>query len=729
MSRCAHLSVIAAFLHLASCGTEIQNPRPLPIETHMIYAEIDPDSSFLSCQDFLRVDLERMDAGRFFFFLNKSLTVDRIETGRGPVSFRTTSAPQYSRYLGELDEEDEDFYSNAAVMVLDLPTGDENVPEEGPRSLVVSYSGTIYDSLRVPDYSRGSAAEETRGLIDPRGTFLSPASHWYPRSGKGTAVFNVTTVTPAGYHTVTQGRLAERETADGAVKAVWKGSRPSEELYLVGGRYTVESVEHSGVELATYFYESEADLSESYLQACARYVDMYVELLGPYPYSKFAVVENFFPTGHGMPSYTLLGRRVLRLPFIIYTSLGHEIAHNWWGNGVYVDPDRGNWCEGLTTYCADYRYKYLAGYQEAREYRRDINRDYTVYVTPENDFPLTEFTGRTTRATRAIGYGKCAMVFHMLEGIVGEEEFFETLRTIVSKYMFKPIGWEEIEEEFSRAHGQDLEWFFDQWVRGTGAPTLKISKAVAVEGWPDYQLSVTVEQEGGPFRLSVPVVLRLEGRRLWKTIEMDGPVAEMSFSCPAKPLAVELDSGHNLMRRMTAREIAPTLAIVLGDPETIVVTPSGAPDDMAAAYNDLAEQLTRTGEATLVNDAELTREMASSHSLFVLGGAGQNSALVLFEGEWPKKVFPRPGEFEVQTQTYTSPEDCALFIGTNPLNPEKAIAFLGGLSAGAVSACSRKVIHYGKYGYVVFKGGQAVDKGTWELRDYPRKRVELIATG
>lgn len=47
-----------------------------------------------------------------------------------------------------------------------------------------------------------------------------------------------------------------------------------------------------------------------------------------------------------MLSYTLLGRTVIKMPFIVYTSLGHEIAHNWWGNSVFVDQEKGNWCEG-----------------------------------------------------------------------------------------------------------------------------------------------------------------------------------------------------------------------------------------------------------------------------------------------------------------------------------------------------------------------------------------------
>ena len=98
-----------------------------------------------------------------------------------------------------------------------------------------------------------------------------------------------------------------------------------------------------------------------------RYIALYEELIGPYPFQQFSIVENFFPTGYGFPSYTLLGSTVIRLPFIIETSLGHEIAHCWWGNGVLVDDRQGNWCEGLTTYLADYLYKERTSEEEGRQ--------------------------------------------------------------------------------------------------------------------------------------------------------------------------------------------------------------------------------------------------------------------------------------------------------------------------------------------------------------------------
>ena len=91
-------------------------------------------------------------------------------------------------------------------------------------------------------------------------------------------------------------------------------------------------------------------------------------MLPAYPYASFALVENFWETGYGMPGFTLLGPRVIRFPWILTSSYPHELLHNWWGNAVYVDYGRGNWCEGLTAYMADHLFAEQRG--EGEIYRR-----------------------------------------------------------------------------------------------------------------------------------------------------------------------------------------------------------------------------------------------------------------------------------------------------------------------------------------------------------------------
>ena len=133
--------------------------------------------------------------------------------------------------------------------------------------------------------------------------------------------------------------------------------------------------------LRTYFFrdlDATAGLADGYLEDTRRYLERYGDEIGAYPYTEFSVVASPLPTGFGMPTLTYLGADVLRLPFIRATSLGHEVLHNWWGNGVYVDYAQGNWSEGLTTFMADYAYKERESAEAAREMRQGWLRDFAA---------------------------------------------------------------------------------------------------------------------------------------------------------------------------------------------------------------------------------------------------------------------------------------------------------------------------------------------------------------
>jgi hypothetical protein len=89
---------------------------------------------------------------------------------------------------------------------------------------------------------------------------------------------------------------------------------------------------------------------------------------------------------------------------------------------VYVDYERGNWCEGLTTFMADYFYKEQESAQAARAMRLDWLRDFAA-VVPGQDFPLREFTARSHGTSQVVGYHKAAYVFLMLRDLLGADSF------------------------------------------------------------------------------------------------------------------------------------------------------------------------------------------------------------------------------------------------------------------------------------------------------------------
>ena len=215
---------------------------------------------------------------------------------------------------------------------------------------------------------------------------------------------------------------------------------------MASPRFKVEREQFRDIEISAYFFPEDLHLARTYIERAAKYLDMYEKSLGPYAYRRFAMAENFLPTGLSMPTFTLLGQEVLRLPFIPEISLGHEILHQWFGNLVYIDFDRGNWAEGLTTYLADHFYEEQKGNGWA--YRKRALLDYQSYVHGKNEMSLRDFQGRTDPASKAIGYGKALMVFHMLKNWVGDQVFRESLGDFVREMRFRKASWADIQRIF-----------------------------------------------------------------------------------------------------------------------------------------------------------------------------------------------------------------------------------------------------------------------------------------
>jgi aminopeptidase N len=415
----------------------------------------------------------------------------------------------------------------------------------------VLYSGEIYDSLKVPSFSREFIANQTTGLIGEEGVYLGEASWWYPRRSGFLAPFSLEVTIPADYEVVSQGELEANEVAGGVRRVRWSTVYPTDVIYLIAGRYDVEQRDVDGVSIYAYFFPKSQDLKDSYLSATDRYIRMYTELIGPYPYEKFAVVENFFETGYGMPSFTLLGSSVIRLPFIVHTSLGHEVLHNWWGNSVFIDSTSGNWCESLTTYMADYYYKEQRGEESARDYRRDINKSYSNYVNTNNDFSLATFTSRTTPATRTVGYGKGAMIYHGLRRVLGDEVFFQALRNFFRDHIYDYASWDDLKYAFEKEGKIDLDWFFDQWIEGIGAPLLHLGDVQYREGSPGT-IDFTISQEGSgtPYRLEIPVILATNEGKEDHLVELRSEEMKYSIESSGTPLSLSIDPDFHLFRRM-----------------------------------------------------------------------------------------------------------------------------------------------------------------------------------
>lgn len=593
----------------------------------------------------------------------------------------------------------------------------------GVSAFEVDYEGTISHPLEAvgKEYARGFNL--TPGTISEEGVYLEGSSFWYPSFGEEFVTFSLEVELPGGWDAVSQGERTAHDLEDGARRVRWEAPEPQQSIFLVAARF-IEYIKPAGSVLAMVFLRTpDAELAGKYLEATARYIAMYDELIGPYPYEKFALVENFWETGFGMPSFTLLGPRVIRFPFIINSSYPHEILHNWWGNSVYPDYERGNWSEGLTAYLSDHLIKEQEG--SGADYRENTLQKYADYVRGERDFPLTEFTARHSAATEAVGYGKSLMFFHMLRLALGDEKFIQGLRDFYREYRFRLASFDDLRRSFEKASGKDLGAEFEQWITRPGAPELRVkSKGVKKKGG-GYVLTALIEQaqRGDAYNLLIPLAVTMEGEAeaYQETVSMTGKRLEVDIPLSHRPLRLDVDPEFDVFRRLDRAEIPPAISQALGAKRMLILLPSRAGKALLGAYEELARSIGRSGpeEAEVKLDSEV-RRLPPDRAVAVLGwenrfqdvaasGLSGYDAAVTGRGV-------RVGKTEIPMEGHT-----VVLTVRHPGNKGLALIWIATDSARALPGLGRKLPHYHKYSYLGFAGEEPENmaKGRWPVLDSP----------
>ncbi|HSD29565.1 MAG TPA: M20/M25/M40 family metallo-hydrolase, partial [Vicinamibacteria bacterium] len=594
------------------------------------------------------------------------------------------------------------------------------VPEAGGRVLL-RYEGRFDFGLsdQKEEYTRGF--RETAGIVSKDGVYLAGNGFWYPHVDQGLVEYEMEVREPEGWHVVSAGNGTSRDESG---VARWESHGPVDEITLVGGPLVVYRDAAGPVEALVYLRQKDDALASKYLQATAQYVEMYRGLVGPYPYGKFALVENFWETGYGMPSYTLLGPQVIRFPFILASSYPHEILHNWWGNSVFVDYETGNWCEGLTAYMADHLIQEQRGRGE--EYRRDTLQKYRSYVREGRDFPLTEFRSRHSAATEAVGYGKTMMVFHMLRQRLGDEAFRKWAARFYREHRGKQASFADVRKSLEAVAGQDLGRFFADHVEKAGAARLEASlKDVREATSGGFEVAFVVEQKqpGPPLQIDVPVVVQTLGKPVTTTIRLDGASAAATVRTEGSPVALQVDPSFDLFRLLDPRETPASIGQIFGEAGILAVLPSRAPAPEQEAWRQLVQGWKSDSHTPEIRrDAEVS-ELPKDRAVWLLGRTNALAATVFAPGA---DYALDAEKLTVDREAMPVTGHAAVIVRRHPANLEKAIGWIFADGLAALPGLGRKLPHYGKYSYLGFEGEEPVNvlKGQWTATDSPL-RVDL----
>jgi hypothetical protein len=586
--------------------------------------------------------------------------------------------------------------------------------EHPEMEITVSYEARFSDKAPVAPLYTEDPTYGVTGVISEKGTLLLSDAQWYPHMADTRSSFVIRVEGPAGYEAVTNGKRLVRGIEGKKSMSAWEIAPTLAGVSLSAGPYVVRESSAQGIPVYTYFFSEDDHLAQRYLDATGEYLHLYTGLFGPYPFEKFAVVENFFPTGYGFPSYTLLGRQVVRLDFIPETSLGHEVAHAWWGNGVLVDYAQGNWSEALTAYVADHLFEERASYEQGRDHRLKLLRDFASLVPQEEDFPLSAFSSRMSSASRAVGYGKGAMVFHMARRLIGEEAFWGGLKDVFAHKCFERASWHDFAEAFGRRAKRDMRPFFTQWVSRKGAPSLALENIQLERRGQNWTVTGVLVQSEPYFDLEVPLRLETEGAPVEAHVSLSGKEAPFTLRSFHRPRRLVGDPDVDVFRRLHPSEVPPTINGIKGSKSLVAVAAKGLPKSIQQSASTLLMGLGQENAWSLPEQKTDGSELRNSDVLYL--GVPTDPTLL---PSLPEGLSISSKGFELHGRTFDKHGDALFTVLPHPKRSDKVVALFLPLSRDAVSAAVRKIPHYGKYSYLVFRDGVNQDKGTWPAATSP----------
>lgn len=566
-----------------------------------------------------------------------------------------------------------------------------------PRRVEIEWAGRL-DPLDA-GLDHRTVLQNGAAVTGSLGTFLPGSAVWHPLFAGDGLRYRLRIDVPQAEYAIAAGDLVEHLMEDGRRKQTYAFEQPGTAIDLMSGPYRVSersfaSTDGRRISLRTLFHEEIADLADPYLDSTARFLTMYEREIGAYPYRSFSIVSSPTPTGFGMPTMTYLGIHVLRLPFIRDTSLGHEVLHNWWGNGVYPDLAGGNWSEGLTTFMADYAYREQAGPEASREMRMAWLRDIAALGTGQ-DRPLIEFTSRKHGVEQIVGYHKSAMLFVMLRDAIGNDAFDEGLQRFWREHRFSVASWDDLRAAFEAASSRELSSFFSQWLTRTGAPDLRLEEAAAFADGANWRVDFTLRQDRPAYRLRVPVALEIGAEVETHWVEMQGEDDSFSIHTAGSPSSIALDPDARVLRLLAPGEAPPILRQAMLNPATVVVLASGAEQGARLARSLLEHPLQLLSPAQAV----------PTDPLLLVGMREDVQRYLARHG-----LGTRPAELDVL------PERATAWVWTLSRAAGGELTVVSARDPEALVALERPLPHYGRQSWLVFEGRSVVARGAWASR-------------
>lgn len=319
-------------------------------------------------------------------------------------------------------------------------------------------------------------------------------------------------------------------------------------------------------------------------------VNIYSDCFGTLPYKQLAITQQpFYDFGQAWPTLIFIPitaflpaiqRQILGMNDGFYTRsffqlvCAHEVAHQWWGHWVGFSNYRDQWLgEGLAVFSSSLFAQKVYGvgnmnsyFEELKEQLISKNRKGIRPIDMGGlDIGYRLDTGKTGAASQAVIYGKGGYIMHMLRMMMwnpkeGDTRFLSMLKGLLKTHAngflttddFQAQVEKEMTPQMNLRGDNRMDWFFEQWVRGTELPRYAIDYQLTQgeDGKPMAQFTIKQSQVSDNFVMLVPVYAQF-GEKIQRLgqvrIKGNTGTPTLSIPLPEKPKKLLLCAMHDIL--------------------------------------------------------------------------------------------------------------------------------------------------------------------------------------
>jgi len=431
-----------------------------------------------------------------------------------------------------------------------LPSG---LAKDASTTLTFEYEGQLetVDESPVPGLKLAYVGDDT--------SYLLYAGRWFPVTGYGFNRFTstISVTVPAhmvaigsGKRTVSDSAASKKPNSSGLPNKTFTfvSDKPSFPGTIVAGVFQEYKSDEAGIDLHVFFKPTHQKLGAEYATTAIQEFTYYITLYGVPLSSKLNVVEipdDTVPSSWAPEIAAISGHTITEK--VNYRLLANTIAHQWWGGSVSPASKDDWWLgDGFARYSEAMYVENAAGAAGLEEAVKDMSVGSLAYDT----VPLSSASKLDlfSQEFQSLVTDKGAMILHMLRWVMGEDKFLKTMRSFATQFAGKAASTDDFRTLAEQNYGDQLTWFFSQWLDSTGAPEFKVKYTVYRLGSDKgFRVTGEIAQDLDLFRMPVDLKIDTDGKTEDKRIEVVGTNSPFTVETFGRPRRIAVDPEHHVL--------------------------------------------------------------------------------------------------------------------------------------------------------------------------------------